>query len=221
VITSPAGGSSFPTPNPYPVTFRVTASDNVGVTRVEYLTVADGAAPARALGASSSPPGFPLDLSGADVGRLLGCSSFAGLVVARATDACANSSPSEPVAISLTPTCASTGPAAASEGGLEWTSQLDVAHAKGQVVLNGRAATFTAPGRSLWVGKALRGENHVEAVLVSAAGTPGTWRFELKGVEPGSLRVVAGEVSAVASDAIVFRLRGRAGERVVFAFRKR
>jgi hypothetical protein len=32
------------------------------------------------------------------------------------------------------------------------------------------------------------------------------------------LRVIAGEAIQLTADAVVFRLRGRAGERVVFAF---
>ena len=67
------------------------------------------------------------------------------------------------------------------------------------------------------------GENRVEAVLVEAAGKPGLWRFDLMNAEavvPGSLRVVAGEVVSIASSSLTFRLRGVAGERIVFTFQK-
>jgi hypothetical protein len=36
---------------------------------------------------------------------------------------------------------------------------------------------------------------------------------------PGSLRVVAGTVALITDDRVVFRLPGRAGERVVITFR--
>jgi hypothetical protein len=52
----------------------------------------------------------------------------------------------------------------------------------------------------------------------------GSWRFELAGTEGlqrGSLRVVAGDVALVTDEAIVFRLAGRPGERIVFTFRTR
>ena len=46
----------------------------------------------------------------------------------------------------------------------------------------------------------------------------GTWRFEVPGARPGSLRALSGEPLSIAADAIVFRLRGRPAERVVFTF---
>jgi hypothetical protein len=61
----------------------------------------------------------------------------------------------------------------------------------------------------------------VEATVVEAR-TGGTWRFELgslPGFRPETLRVVAGEVVQLAGDAVVFRVQGRPGERVVFSFR--
>jgi hypothetical protein len=61
------------------------------------------------------------------------------------------------------------------------------------------------------------GPARVEALLVTAAGRPGTWRFQLpSAVKPGSLRVVAGDVAAIAADTVTFRLAGRPGERIVF-----
>ena len=52
------------------------------------------------------------------------------------------------------------------------------------------------------------------------AGAGGSWRFDLQAlrIAPGSLQVVAGDVVQLGADTVVFRLRGRAGERVVFAF---
>jgi len=111
----------------------------------------------------------------------------------------------------------STGPAQS----LTWSSQLDVAGASGQVVLNNTSTVFSAAGRSNGVAEGRRGPNRVEAQLVEGTGKPGIWRFEF-GATPsfkvGSLRVVAGEVAAVTGDAVTFRLKGTPGERVVFTF---
>jgi hypothetical protein len=65
------------------------------------------------------------------------------------------------------------------------------------------------------------GETRIEATVVRAAGKAGKWRFDLApgAVRPGSLRVVAGDVALVTDSEIVFRLKGMAGERVVFAFK--
>ena len=41
----------------------------------------------------------------------------------------------------------------------------------------------------------------------------------MPGFRPETLRVVAGEVVQLAADSVTFRLQGRPGERVVFAFR--
>jgi len=105
---------------------------------------------------------------------------------------------------------------------LAWSTQLDVPNGSGQVVVNGASAVFSGPGRSNAVAMGRRGENRMEAQLVQASGKPGTWRFELSAtssLEPGSIRVVAGDVALVTGDAIVFQLKGTPGERVVFTFR--
>jgi hypothetical protein len=59
---------------------------------------------------------------------------------------------------------------------------------------------------------------------VRASGTPGTWRFEAEAgrtLEPGSLRVLRGEVALLTPTAVVFRLNGVAGEQVAFSYRQR
>ena len=81
---------------------------------------------------------------------------------------------------------------------------------------------FAGKGRSSAVATGRRGENRIEAQLVQGSGRPGTWRFELGSTasfEAGSLRVIAGEVAQITGDAVVFRLKGQPGERVVFTFR--
>jgi hypothetical protein len=108
---------------------------------------------------------------------------------------------------------------------ISWSSDLQVPGASGQVVANGSSAAFAAAGRSLAIGVSAGrvGRNRIEAQLVQASGKAGTWRFDLSstpGFVTSSLRVVAGEVSLVAGDTIVFRLKGTPGERVVFTFDK-
>ncbi|HKC10637.1 MAG TPA: hypothetical protein VKI41_01120, partial [Vicinamibacteria bacterium] len=103
-----------------------------------------------------------------------------------------------------------------------WTSKLEAPGASGQVLVNGSTAVFAGPGQSTGVAFGPRGENRIEARVVQGAGKPGTWRFELGStvnLVPGSLRVLAGSVTEVSGDALVFRLSGRPGERVMFTFR--
>ena len=92
----------------------------------------------------------------------------------------------------------------------------------GQVVVNGsdrrlrRRRPLHGDGRG-----PPRREPHRGAARAGRAA-PGQWRFELgstASLEPGSLRVVAGNVALVTGDAVVFRLSGRPGERIVFTFR--
>jgi hypothetical protein len=131
---------------------------------------------------------------------------------------CARDASGRLVDTSAASECSSEGVAA---GSVRWSSQLDIAGASAQVVLNGRTAAFVGPGRSSGVGEAVRGSNRVEATLVQADGRAGTWRIELdSAVAPGSVRVLAGDVVSVGPTVIVFRMKGRPGERVVFAFRR-
>jgi len=116
----------------------------------------------------------------------------------------------------------SVAPVEAASRRIAWASELDLDGGSGQVVVNGEAAAFAARGRSAGAAVGRRGVNRIEAQVVEAAGRPGTWRFELGttgSLEAGSVRVIAGDVALVTENAIVFRLKGRPGERVVFAFR--
>jgi hypothetical protein len=102
---------------------------------------------------------------------------------------------------------------------LAWTSQLDVAGARGQVIVNGSVGTFHERGSSHGAAAVPSGPNRIEAQLVTAAGAPGTWSFQLSGTyRPGTLRVIAGDLLGMTRDAVVFRLAGRPGERLVFTF---
>jgi hypothetical protein len=104
-----------------------------------------------------------------------------------------------------------------------WVSQLDVPGGRCQIVLNGSEALFPAAGRVPLLARPRSGDNRVEAQLVQAEGRAGLWRFELPAgsTVAGSLRVIAGQVALVTGDAVVFRLNGQPGERVVFTFRNR
>jgi hypothetical protein len=108
----------------------------------------------------------------------------------------------------------SSGPAAA------WTSDLALAGGRGQVVVDGAQALFPGAGVETFTVPIGPGTHRFEATLVDGPGKPGTWRFDLStlGVVPGSVRVVAGDAAQVGPAQVAFRLRGRAGERVVFAF---
>jgi hypothetical protein len=103
---------------------------------------------------------------------------------------------------------------------VQWTSRLEAAGARGQVAVNGQVSLSATPGVVQATASLRRGENHIEAWLTEASA-PGLWRFELQGlVEPGSLAVQAGDVQSVTGDSIVFRVRGSAGERFAFTFRR-
>jgi hypothetical protein len=104
---------------------------------------------------------------------------------------------------------------------LTGSTQLDLPDGEGQLVINGRVASAVRSGPAAMAVERQRGTNRLEGVLVRGAGRPGTWRFDFSGegaVKPGSLRVIAGTVAVITGDAVVFRLQGKPGERVVFAF---
>lgn len=101
------------------------------------------------------------------------------------------------------------------------STELVVPDGEGQVVMNGRTANAVRPGLTAMAAESRRGTNHLEAMLVRGAGKPGTWRFDFSGqsaLKPGSLRVVAGTAALITNDAVVFRLQGKPGERIVFTF---
>jgi hypothetical protein len=98
-------------------------------------------------------------------------------------------------------------------------SRLEAAGARLAATLNETPLAPPSPGTSTWTVAPRAGDNRLDAQVQT--GASGTWRLELAGVaglEKGSLRVLAGEVVSVGPDAVVFRLKGRAGERVSLAF---
>jgi hypothetical protein len=99
-----------------------------------------------------------------------------------------------------------------------WTSRLELPGGRAQLVVNGEQAMFLSSGAASGSARLRPGANRFELVVVDAAGAPGRLLFELlDGILPGSLRVVAGEGDAAGDRAVWFALRGRPGERVVFA----
>jgi hypothetical protein len=96
-----------------------------------------------------------------------------------------------------------------------WTSRLEAPGARGQVLADGAVA-----GEGAHAGAAVTtaGRHRLEGVLVAGRSRPGLWRFEVQGIRAGSLRVLAGKAVTVTSGAVVFRLEGRAGERVALGF---
>jgi hypothetical protein len=144
--------------------------------------------------------------------------------VATAVDVCGRSTDSKPTRVEVTDCVNPLVREAPGTDRLTWTSDLQVPGGTGQVILNGTSSYLPGHGRASAASALVAGENRMEATLVNAAGKPGTWGFELstdRAVTPGTLRVVAGDVALVSDTAVVFRMRGTPGERVVFTFRKR
>ena len=109
-----------------------------------------------------------------------------------------------------------------SEGSaLTFTSDLDLEDGRGQIVVDGAIARFQSRGSQPGAIDPTPGPHRVEATVVGAAGRPGTWRFRLAGAVPGSLRVVSGVVLSSSGEELVFRVSGKAGERILFVFRAR
>jgi PKD repeat protein len=107
----------------------------------------------------------------------------------------------------------------AQRSGSTVASRLESAGARLAASLNDTPLAPPPPGASTWTVEPRTGDNRLEAQL--QAGAAGTWRLELAGVQGlvrGSLRVLAGEVVSLGPDAVVFRLKGRAGERVSLGF---
>jgi hypothetical protein len=106
------------------------------------------------------------------------------------------------------------------------TSHLDIAPGdgrdRGEIVLGSRHFGVDSTGPVDLHAQGQAGENAVEAVLSAGSGRSGTWRFDFRAsrsVEAGTIVVDAGEVAALEPRAVVFRLRGEAGERIRFRFR--
>lgn len=203
-ITSPANNADV---NSCSFLVSATASDSTPIERVDFY---DNQSESDVLfGTSTAPP----------YGATFTARFFSSRIRFRAiaTNACGGQGDAT---IQANVRCYSAGKPTASR--LSWTSELDVAGARGQVVLNGDSATYPGFGRSMALAVGRPGQNRVDAQIVEASGSSGTWRFEFGtngAFEPGSLSVTAGDVVDISATAVIFRVNGRAGERVAFNFR--
>jgi len=105
-----------------------------------------------------------------------------------------------------------------------WNVDLEAPGAVGQVVMDGALMVAETGQRVQRVARKREGEIVVSGSIVRADGKPGAWRFEAQdaaAIEPGSLRVQQGDVDLLTPTAVVFSLRGQAGERVSFSYRLR
>jgi hypothetical protein len=105
------------------------------------------------------------------------------------------------------------------EAGPRWQGELLVEGGRGQIVIDGGSVQYQEQGIGQGVLPSSPGSRQVVAQLVTAKGRPGTWTFRLSGsARSGSVRPLAGSPAQVTADSITFRLAGKPGERVVFAF---
>jgi hypothetical protein len=110
--------------------------------------------------------------------------------------------------------------ASSDAGGPTLRSTLGVRGGRGDVALNGSSVLAAREGEGRATLRPVQGDNLVEARLVEGTGA-GLWQFDLVTGTAGqrrALRVVAGELAAVGPDFVTFRLSGRPGERVAFAW---
>ncbi|HEY5908495.1 MAG TPA: Ig-like domain-containing protein [Vicinamibacteria bacterium] len=209
-ITSPGHG---PLPGLSAV-LRADAADASGVAQVRFYFRDQPNDPRIAIATVTTAPwqtswSFP------------GCSvSDTVKLTAVARDACGNEAESRATNVNLSDRpCAAATPAVAAA--LPVRADLQVPGATGQIVVGGAQAFFVAAGGTMLSpslpAREASGRKEglrFEASLVDGAGQAGTWRFE---VGPGaSLRAVAGDVVLATPQALVFRLRGRPGDRIVF-----
>jgi Bacterial Ig domain len=212
-ITAPSAGSHV---TRSPISISASASDNVGVTKVEFYYHLDVAGTSDGVVAAADPPRFIAAVKNPPYAITWALPSTCGALVSfssRAYDACDNVGISSDVQVNI---CTKT--AAPAMGTVGWTSHLDVPGAEAQVVVNGSAALFLSEGQSAGTLAVDGRELRVEAQIVRAAGTPGTWRlsFAGAGVRASGLRVQAGQPLDVQPGEVRFQLAGKAGERVVF-----
>jgi hypothetical protein len=215
----------------FDLVFTTSASDGSGsgIASVEYLLSADaegkgcsGSFAQTSIGSATTAP-YTVTLSESDAESFAsgscGGTCYRTEARARAVDKCSNSTTSDPYTFYFTlyDSCGSSF--GASGGSVTWSSLLDARDATGHVLLDDSLTLPAGRGRFFWSTPLKDGRHRVEATLTAASG-PGTWRFELPSgmVEVGSLRVLQGDVAYSGPEAVVFRLTGKPGERVIFSF---
>jgi hypothetical protein len=140
-------------------------------------------------------------------------------IKARALTACGAFTDAAPVAkvIVQTPVCFL--PLIEAPAATTWSSDLALDKGRLQLTVNGGGVTYAEPGRSYGTSRLADGENRIEATLVTRAGKPGLWRFDLvDGQAAGTIRILSGDAVSLTSSAVTFRLQGIPGERVAFTF---
>lgn len=166
---------------------------------------------------SAFPTGAPLTLSLSCTSTLATPEWLSGCVAPNGSPTC-TFTPTADTIVSLK--CYETPPVRAtgedSPNGRLRTS-LEAAGARGRVVVDGIAMVPVESGGPRQVEVVRTGAHRIEAVLDEVRG-PGLWRFDIagSGVPAGSIRVLFGEVVLLGPESVVFRLSGRAGERIAF-----
>ncbi len=161
--------------------------------------------------------------SGSTYSATLTLSSFECYRVTADASGCGGTTTSAPGLV-LAEGCGLRSTARPQAPGVLWSSDLGMEGARLQMIVNGEPPSLVEHGRTAGMSRVVDGENRIEAVLVETAGRAGTWTIELsdaESIQAGSIRVVAGEVESIGATAVTFRLKGEAGERVVFTFLRR
>jgi hypothetical protein len=221
-ITSPASG---PVGNPVTVTATATdPSPSSGIREVRfgyrYCPLGTGCGSENSIGTDTSDP-YSVSWNNQPSCGTAPEDRFQ--LVARAVDNCGNVSDPATVDVRSIGRGCFRGSSTPAQAGA-WLSELQPPGSKGQVVLDGSQAVFPASGSETFTAPLGPGPHRFEATLVDgprgAREGAGTWRFDLSqlGIAAGTLRIVAGEAVLSSADSVVFRLRGRSGERVVFVF---
>jgi hypothetical protein len=190
------------------------AGSGVKEVRFYYQYCPGGSCGALTLIGSDSTPPYSV------VWEHLSCTTYPDgtyRIVGRAEDNCGNVSLDSVVTVVLGHGCFRSR---AGRTSAAIVSELAVPGGRGQVVADGTQAFFPGVGTVPLSLAVEPGPHRIEATLVDGTGRPGTWRFDLSslGGTPDALRVVAGQVIQIGPDAVVFRLKGQPGERLVFSF---
>jgi Bacterial Ig domain len=177
-----------------------TATDDVGVTRVEFLV--DGSVFATLTSAPYSV-----------LWNTTSVSNGSHILRTRAFDACTNMTLSSGVTVNVLNLLA----AGRGESGL-LASELRLPGGAAQLVVGRQAVHFVREGSAALGVPLAQRELWLELTVVAAAGKPGSWRVALPGAA-WSARVLAGQALAQEPAAVTLRLEGKPGERAVVVFR--
>jgi len=178
-----------------------TATDNVGITRVEFRV--DG----NRFATLTNPP-FSVLWNTTTV------ANGSHVLTTRAFDACDNSTVSGGVTVNVLNLLAD-----GTSDSRVLTSELRLQGGAAQLVVGRQAVHFVREGTAALSVPKVQRELWLELTVVGATGGPGEWRVGLMGAARTSVRVLAGEILAQEPGSVTLRLDGTAGERVVVVFR--